>query len=72
MGAAGAMKRIYFDSRRCLGCHSCAFACAVEHSESKDPLRAHREDTRPLARRNVRYVEGACLTVACRHCEPAP
>ena len=66
------MKKIYFDSKKCLGCHSCSFACAVEHSESKDLLRAHREEVKPVTRRYVENVEGACLTVACRHCEPAP
>ena len=64
--------KIYFDSRRCLGCHSCEFACAVEHSQSKDPMRAHLEEEKPVPRRNVRLVEGSCLTVACRQCEPSP
>ena len=66
------MEKIYFDSRKCLGCHSCVFACAVEHSKSKDPTRAHLERDTPVPRRNVSVVDGACLTVACRHCEPAP
>jgi carbon-monoxide dehydrogenase iron sulfur subunit len=66
------MKKVYFNSRKCLGCHSCSFACAVEHSRSKDPLRAHLETDKPVARRDVRDVAGMCLTVACRHCDPAP
>jgi len=66
------MKKIYFDSEKCLGCHSCEFACAVEHSKSKDPAKAHLEDQMPIPRRNVKLVEGMCLTIACRHCDPAP
>lgn len=66
------MKKVYFDSQRCLGCHSCEFVCAVEHSKSKDPRKAHLEEDRPLPRRQVRLVERACLTVGCRHCDPAP
>lgn len=66
------MNKVYFDSRRCLGCHSCEFACAVEHSKSKNPRQAHLEEDKPLPRRNVELVEGMCLTVACRHCQPAP
>ena len=66
------MKKVYFDSEKCLGCHSCEFACAVEHSVSKDPRKAHLEDETPAARRKVQLVEGMCLTVACRHCDPAP
>ena len=65
------METIYFDSSLCLGCHSCEFACAVEHSASKDPAKAHLEDKTPVPRRNVKLVEGMCLTVACQHCEPA-
>jgi carbon-monoxide dehydrogenase iron sulfur subunit len=66
------MKKVYFDSRKCLGCHSCVFACAVEHSRTKDPRRAHLEEKLPVARRSLHLVEGACLTVACRQCDPAP
>ncbi|MDH7498903.1 MAG: 4Fe-4S dicluster domain-containing protein [candidate division NC10 bacterium] len=66
------MEKIYFESRKCLGCHSCEFACAVEHSSSKDPLRAHLEKETPVPRRNVKQVEGMCLTLSCRHCDPAP
>ncbi|KPK86437.1 MAG: hypothetical protein AMJ81_01275 [Phycisphaerae bacterium SM23_33] len=66
------MKKVYFDSRKCLGCHSCEFACAVEHSESKEAAKALLEEDRPLPRRRVRPVEGACLTIGCRHCDPAP
>ena len=71
-GPAKAQVKIYFDSRRCLGCHSCEFACAVEHSRSKDYSKAHLEEETPVPRRRVALVEGSCLTVACRHCEPAP
>lgn len=67
-----ATRKVYFDSRRCLGCHSCEFVCAVEHSESKDPHKAHLEADTPVPRRNVKLVDGACLTVGCQHCTPAP
>lgn len=63
------MRKIYFNSEKCLGCHSCVFACAVEHSQSKDPLKAHLEEKRPVPRRNVELVEGICITLACQHCD---
>jgi len=66
------MKKVYFDSRKCLGCHSCEFACALEHSQSKSISRAFLEEHMPARRRNVRLVDGMCLTVSCRHCDPAP
>ena len=34
------MKKVYFDSLKCLGCHSCEFACALEHSQSKSAAQA--------------------------------
>jgi len=66
------MKKVYFDSRKCLGCHSCEFACAVAHSQSRNPQKAHLEEVTPLPRRNVKLVDGMCLTLGCRHCDPAP
>ena len=63
------MEAIRFDSKKCIGCHSCAFACAVEHSQSKDPLAAHLEDTKPINRRYVRLVKGKNRAVACVHCK---
>ena len=71
-GGDRTMRKIYFDSRRCLGCRSCEFACAVEHSGTKDPHRAHLEADAPVPRRNVQPADGMTLTVACRHCEGIP
>jgi carbon-monoxide dehydrogenase iron sulfur subunit len=72
------MTKIYFDSRKCLSCHSCELACAIEHSVSKDAVTAHLEEPVPVRRRNVmlagipdRNESCACITVACRHCVPA-
>lgn len=65
------MKKVYFDSERCLGCHSCEFACAVEHTLSKSAAAAVMAGERTLPRRRVMPVGGASLTVGCRHCDPA-
>jgi carbon-monoxide dehydrogenase iron sulfur subunit len=74
------LRKIYFDSDKCLACHSCEFACAVEHSVTKTIECAHLEDTMPVQRRNVVRIgaqgpsgtDSASLTVGCRHCENAP
>jgi len=63
------MIRIYFDKDKCTGCHACVFACAVEHSESKDPARAFAEDPRPIPRRRMAVVKGKLRSVACQHCK---
>jgi carbon-monoxide dehydrogenase iron sulfur subunit len=66
------MIKIYFNSEKCTGCHTCEFACAVEHSKTKDPLYAHLEPHTPVARRNIAPAGHTVLTIGCRHCEPAP
>ncbi len=66
------MKKVYFDSAKCLGCHACEFACALEHTESKNAAMAIMQGEKSLPRRNIRPADGMYLTVGCRHCTPAP
>jgi carbon-monoxide dehydrogenase iron sulfur subunit len=63
------MQTVYFDEDKCLGCFSCTFACAVEHSKTKDPMKAHTEDKKPVARRKLVAVNGVSVTTTCNHCE---
>ncbi|HMK64528.1 MAG TPA: 4Fe-4S dicluster domain-containing protein [Thermodesulfobacteriota bacterium] len=66
-------KEIFVRLDRCMGCHTCEVACAVEHSKSKSIHGAMSEQPQP--KRRV-YVEAASpdrpLPVLCRHCEEAP
>jgi len=57
---------------KCLGCRSCELACAVEHSQSKDLIRAIKEDPLPQHRVEVETTEDLILPLQCRHCEDAP
>ncbi|NJD04399.1 MAG: 4Fe-4S ferredoxin [Ruminiclostridium sp.] len=63
------MPKIYFNKDKCLGCFSCSYACAVEHSKTKDPIMVHSEEETPIPRRAVRPVGEASLSVSCNHCE---
>ena len=63
---------IYVELRKCLSCHSCELACAVEHSASKELVRAIYEEPSPVARVRLEQVEGASIPLQCRHCEDAP
>jgi len=65
-------KMIYLDIRKCLGCKSCVFACAVEHSTSKNKMEAISENPRPKARIHMVVAEGTAIPLQCRHCEDAP
>lgn len=65
-------KVIYLDIEKCLGCRSCIFACAVEHSTSKNRIEAVSETPRPKARLHMVVAEGTAVPLQCRHCEDAP
>jgi len=65
-------KVIYLDIKKCLGCKSCVFACAVEHSESKDRISALSENPKPKPRIHITAVDGMAVPLQCRHCEDAP
>ena len=57
---------------KCVGCHSCEIACAVEHSLSKSLYTAIHESPRPQKRVNVECYGNSNLPLQCRHCEDAP
>ncbi len=68
------MKTVFINPERCIGCLQCEFACAVEHSQSKDEVLAFLEF--PTPRKRVHVQAGPVPTFAfpnrCRHCDPAP
>lgn len=68
------MRTVFVNPERCIGCHQCEFACAVEHSQSKDPFAALFEEPGPHPRIHVEV--GPTPTTSfpnrCRHCQPAP
>ena len=68
------MQTVFINRERCIGCRQCEFACAVEHSQSKDPTTAITEDPLPKAR--IHVSPGRAFNTAfpnrCRHCNPAP
>ncbi len=65
-------KEIYVQMDRCVGCHTCELACAVEHSSKKELFAALFETPRPRKRLFVEAVEEYRIPVLCRHCEDAP
>lgn len=68
------MKSVFVNPERCIGCRHCEFACAVEHSQSKDAVIALTED--PLPRSRIHVSPGRAYNtsfpIRCRHCNPAP
>lgn len=68
------MQTVFINPERCVGCRQCEFACAVEHSQSKDAAVAVTED--PLPRTRIHVSPGRAMNTSfpnrCRHCNPAP
>ena len=69
------MLTVFVNPERCIGCLQCEFACAVEHSHTRDPVAALGESpgaqergstSRPGPRANTAFPN------KCRHCDPAP
>lgn len=58
---------------RCMGCHTCKTACAVEHSHEKNLYAAIAERPQPKPRVYVEWIApDRPVPVLCRHCEDAP
>jgi carbon-monoxide dehydrogenase iron sulfur subunit len=68
------MRTVFVQPERCIGCHHCEIACAVEHSRSKSLAAAVLEQPPPRPR--IHVEAGPSLGLAypnrCRHCQPAP
>lgn len=68
------MKTVFVNPELCIGCRQCEFACAVEHSHSRNPIMALYEDPPPRSR--IHVEPGPSYNISfpnkCRHCNPAP
>lgn len=68
-GGIKRVKRVYPKEEVCIGCRLCEVHCLVEHSRSRDVVKAYkRESPRPLPRIRVEERGVVSLAVQCRHC----
>lgn len=64
------MKRVYIKEEVCIACHLCEVHCQVEHSASKDPVKAFkRGQTPPLSGSRVEERKPISFSLRCYHCE---
>ena len=64
------MRRVYVKEEACMGCGLCEVYCLIEHSKSKDPVKAFRRETpRPLSRVHVERNIEISFPIQCRHCD---
>ncbi|MFQ5900512.1 MAG: 4Fe-4S dicluster domain-containing protein [Thermodesulfobacteriota bacterium] len=64
------MKKIYSKEEVCIGCRYCEIYCLVEHSRSKDIIKAFKmEAPRAIPRIRVEEEGPVSFALQCRHCE---
>ncbi|MCL6584729.1 MAG: 4Fe-4S dicluster domain-containing protein [bacterium] len=67
------MKRIVIHEEYCMGCRLCEIHCLVQHSKSKQIIKAYKgEFPKPLPRVLVEEQGYLSFALQCRHCEDAP
>ncbi|MCL5959642.1 MAG: 4Fe-4S dicluster domain-containing protein [Chloroflexi bacterium] len=64
------MKRVYPREDFCIGCRLCEIHCLVQHSRSKDIIKAFKKEF-PRAAKRIGVQENGATSFAlqCRHCE---
>lgn len=64
------MNKVYPQEEFCVACRLCEVYCATEHSQSKDVLKAFKEEhPLPISRISVQRSGAISLAVNCRHCD---
>jgi carbon-monoxide dehydrogenase iron sulfur subunit len=67
------MKRISIKEEACIGCGLCKVYCTVEHSKTKDPIKAYRrESPKPVSRVRVETNKPSSISIRCQNCKDAP
>ena len=67
------MFRVYVNEDVCIGCHLCEVYCQLQHSESKDLVKAFKTEwPRPLPRIWAEEKGPVSFSVRCQQCSEAP
>ena len=62
-------ERIKILEKNCISCYYCEVACITEHSKSKDPVKAYKDEGLRFKKRVVINVQGALsVPFMCLHC----
>jgi len=63
------MRRIIAKEEVCIGCRLCEIWCSVQHSRSKNIIKAFKKEDRPLARVRVEEQGATSFGLQCRNCD---
>lgn len=66
------MRRIYPREEVCIGCRLCEIYCVVQHSKSRDIIKAFKDEPKAVKRIEVEEKGHLSFALQCRHCEEAP
>ena len=67
------VKRILIREEYCMGCRLCEVHCLVQHSKTKNMIKAYKgEYPKPIPRIIVEEEGHVSFALQCRHCEDAP
>ena len=66
------MKRIYINEDVCMGCHLCEVYCSLAHSQSRDLIKALKNNSlKPIPRMRIEKQGPLTFSVRCQQCEEA-
>jgi len=67
------MKRIYIKEEVCIACRLCEVYCQIQHSQSRDPVKAFKRELPPaVPRLRVEEKGTVSFSVRCQQCDEAP
>jgi anaerobic carbon-monoxide dehydrogenase iron sulfur subunit len=67
------VRRIVAKEEHCMGCGLCEVYCTVQHSKTKDLVKAYNnEKPKPISRLRLELNKPISFAIQCRNCEEAP
>ena len=67
------MRKVCVKEKVCIGCHLCEVYCQLQHSQSKDIIKAFKmEPSRPFPRLQVEGKGVVSFSVRCQQCYEVP
>ena len=67
------MKKVYVNEEVCIGCRLCEVYCQLQHSDSKDLIKAFKtENGRALPRARIEAKGEISLSIRCQQCDDSP